>query len=78
MDWYEAQRPGLADAFLQSFEAATAAIAESPFQYQMFGKTTRRAMMPGFPHGLIYEVSDTEITVLACFHPSRNPASWRK
>jgi plasmid stabilization system protein ParE len=77
IDWYDGQRPGLGDAFLRSFQAAAAAIADNPAQYQMFGKSTRRAGLPGFPHGLIYEVSDTEIVILACFHPSRNPVPWR-
>jgi plasmid stabilization system protein ParE len=77
IDWYNGQRPGLGDAFLDSFKAAAAAIADNPLQYQMFGKAARRVGLDGFPHGLIYEVSDTEVVILACFHPSRNPAPWR-
>ena len=77
IDWYDEKRPGLGHAFLQSFQTAAEAIADHPLQYQMFGKTTRRAGLPGFPHGRIYDVSDTEIVILACFHPSRNPAPWR-
>lgn len=77
MQWYDEQRPGLGKEFLDSFRAATASIEENPFQYQLFGKRARRAGLRGFPHGLIYQVSDTTLVILACFHPSRDPMPWR-
>jgi toxin ParE1/3/4 len=77
IDWYNAQRPGYGEVFLQSFQAAAASVAANPMQYQMFGKSVRRVGLRGFPHGLIYNVSDTETVILACFHGSRNPAAWR-
>jgi plasmid stabilization system protein ParE len=77
IDWYNGQRPGHGEVFLSSFQSAAAAIADNPLQYQFFGKSARRARLRGFPYGLIYEISDTEVVILACFHGSRNPAPWR-
>jgi plasmid stabilization system protein ParE len=75
-EWYEAQRPGLGAAFVRVFRATADSVAANPFQYQMFGKVARRASLRGFPHGLIYSVSDEEIVVLACFHGRRDPRVW--
>jgi plasmid stabilization system protein ParE len=77
IDWYNGQRPGYGEVFLKSFQTAAASIADNPLQYQTFGKSLRRVGLHGFPHGLIYDVSDTETVILACFHGSRNPAPWR-
>jgi plasmid stabilization system protein ParE len=74
--WYDAQRPGLGDSFVDSFRDAMTAVAHNPLQYQLFGRRARRAPLREFPYRLVYYASDSEIVVLACFHDSRDPTEW--
>jgi plasmid stabilization system protein ParE len=76
VEWYESRRPGLRDAFVNSFREAMVAIVENPLQYQLRGRRIRRAPVPRFPYGLMYYVSESEIVVLTCFHSSRDPIEW--
>jgi plasmid stabilization system protein ParE len=37
----------------------------------------RRAGVRRFPYGLIFEVQERQILVLACFHGKRDPRQWK-
>ncbi|MEJ2624845.1 MAG: type II toxin-antitoxin system RelE/ParE family toxin [Pseudolabrys sp.] len=76
-DWYDAQDKGLGDELLHAFQAAIESIVSNPSRYQAIHGKARRALLGRFPYALIYTVSDEDITIVSCFHGSRDPKRWQ-
>jgi plasmid stabilization system protein ParE len=75
--WYERERAGLGDEFLQAAQALIARVEENPLAFPLVHRDKRRAVFRRFPYSLIYRVVEVDVFVLACFHGKRNPRSWR-
>ena len=75
--WYERQRPGLGDEFLDAVQAACEGIAAHPTMYPVTHRNTRRALLRRFPYGIFYRVDADLIVVVACMHGSRDPRRWK-
>jgi plasmid stabilization system protein ParE len=75
--WYELQRAGLGDEFLQAAQALVARVADNPLAFPAVHRDRRRAVFHRFPYSLIYRVIEADVFVLACFHGKRNPRAWR-
>lgn len=77
--WYENEMPGLGTRFLAEVSALIERIQENPQQFPVVYKNVRRALLRHFPYALMFVVSQDEaLTVLACFHGSRDPLHWQK
>ena len=77
--WYESNKVGLGEKFLESLDLALNAISSSPFAYKVFFKKKVRAYhLTDFPFTVLYLVESNEIKVIAIFHTSRNPRQWKK
>ena len=74
--WYEGQRAGLGNDFLEVAQATIAAIADRPLMYPVIHRNTRRGLFWRFPYGIYYRVYDDSIVVVACMHARRNPGRW--
>lgn len=77
IDWYEAQAPGLGDAFLLEVVVAVERIVAFPEAWQSLGDDVRRCRLARFPYGLIYAIEDRELLILAVAHLHRKPQYWR-
>jgi plasmid stabilization system protein ParE len=75
--WYEAQAPGLGDAFLLEVLAATDRMVLYPEAWHPLDEGVRRCRLARFPYGLIYAIEDGDILVLAVAHLHRKPDYWR-
>jgi toxin ParE2 len=75
--WYEAQAPGLGDAFLVEVLSAAHRILLYPDAWQSFDATVRRCRLSRFPYALVYAIEGKEILVLAVAHLHRAPDYWR-
>ena len=75
--WYEAQAPGLGDAFLIEVLSAADRISFYPEAWQPLGEGLHRCRLGRFPYGLIYAADDGDILVLAVAHLHREPDFWR-
>jgi len=75
--WYERERAGLGEEFLQAADALVDRLAESPLAFPVVHRDRRRAVFRRFPYSLIYRVIDGDVFVLACSHGKRNPRTWR-
>ena len=75
--WYEAQRLGLGDEFLQAVESGISVIVDQPLASPVVHRQIRRALLKRFPFGLFYVVRSEEILVVACFHVRRDPRRLR-
>ncbi|MHB8549303.1 MAG: type II toxin-antitoxin system RelE/ParE family toxin [Thermoplasmataceae archaeon] len=75
--WYEEQQDGLGHQFLDEALAVVSSVAETPRQYPVVHRKTRRALMRRFPFGVYYQVEDRAVVVLAVLHGSRDPRRWK-
>jgi len=76
--WYEAQRTGLGDEFLQCAGASIASIQRNPRIHSVVHRTVRRALLRRFPYGLFYVVEENAVSVIAILHLSRDPDRWMR
>jgi len=76
--WYESQKPGLGNEFLDMVLEMTCSIEQSPFSYPIVHRDTRRAVLSRFPFALFYIVQGREISVISVMHGSRDPAKWQR
>ena len=77
-DWYEAQRAGLSDEFLEAIDNCLESIARHPLANAIAIKDTRQALVQRFPYSVFYQVTEDAIFIRAVFHNSRKPARWRR
>ncbi|MEO8183566.1 MAG: type II toxin-antitoxin system RelE/ParE family toxin [Deltaproteobacteria bacterium] len=80
MLWYERRGDGLGDALLDAVDAALLKVVEMPFSFPDVAGApeVQRALVAGFPYGLVFVTSDDRITVLAVSHAKRRPLYWRR
>jgi plasmid stabilization system protein ParE len=78
-DWYENEAPGLGPHFRVAVEAVIHRMSTNPRQFPVIHKNVRRALLRRFPYALMFVIdADESLTVIACFHGSRDPAHWQK
>jgi plasmid stabilization system protein ParE len=75
--WYEDQRPGLGQEFLDEALATFAAIAERPLASAAVYGSLRRALLHRFPFGVFYLVDGDGAVVIGVIHGSRHPRRWK-
>jgi len=75
--WYDGERAGLADRFLDDVNRTFARIRERPLQFPAVDDDVRRALFHIFPHAVYFRASDEIVAVLAVLHLRRNPKVWR-
>jgi len=76
-DWYLRQSWRAANGFRENVDAALHTIERNPEQYQVVYRQTRRVLLETYPYALFYVVTSAEVTVISCFHTSRDPNLWR-
>ena len=78
-DWYENEAPGLGRRFREAVDAVVERMSATPRQFPVIYKNVRRALLRRFPYALMFVIeADETLTVIACFHGSRDPAHWQK
>jgi plasmid stabilization system protein ParE len=77
-DWYENEAAGLGRRFREAVDAVVQCIIANPRQFPVVHKNIRRALSRRFPYALMFIVDDATLTVIACFHGSRDPAHWQR
>lgn len=75
--WYETQRPGLGDEFLDELREAERRIGRSPGGFRLIYRGVRRHLLRRFPYQLLYRTMDETIVVLGCLHVRRAPGIAR-
>jgi plasmid stabilization system protein ParE len=78
-DWYEHESSGLGRRFRAAVDAMVQRMSANPRQFPVIYKNVRRALLRRFPYALMFVIeADETLTVIACFHGSRDPAHWQK
>ncbi len=77
-EWYENEVAGLGDRFAEEVQHQLARVSENYRQFNFIWRDARRARCRGFPYGIIFRERSRRIYVIAVFHYSRNPGTWRR
>jgi toxin ParE1/3/4 len=77
--WYEQQREGLGEEFLEALDRARLAVLQNPVTYRIrYKKKVRSFLVDRFPYLLLYVLENKDVNVIAVFHTSRDPEIWKK
>jgi plasmid stabilization system protein ParE len=79
-DWYEDQRPGLADEFLDAISKLLEHVVAEPLSYPLdrFDQRARRALVTRFPYAIVFVVYNDDVRIIAFAHAKRLPDYWIK
>lgn len=78
-NWYENESPGLGRRFLTAVCTVMERMITNPRQFPVIHKDIRRALLRRFPYALYFVIEpDEALTVIACFHGSRDPMHWQQ
>lgn len=72
-DWYETQKPGLGEEFLDELDTVYYKLESHPAYFGKVKKNFRQAALKRFPFVIVYEIIRTEVVVFAVFHTRKNP-----
>ncbi len=78
VDYYNHERAGLGFEFAAEVSAAFERIATFPKAWSPFSRRARRCAVSRFPYGILYQVREDCVLVLAVMHLARDPQSWRE
>ena len=77
--WYENEVPGLGRRFRAAIDAVVERMNGNPRQFPIVYNGIHRALLRRFPYALMFVIeADETLTVIACFHGSRDPARWQE
>ena len=76
--WYETQKPGLGDEFLDCIDEMLNRLSTMPEAYPAVYRDVRRAVVKQFPYAIYYRTVSSRVIVTAIFHSRRNPKSWQR
>ncbi|MBR8837766.1 MAG: type II toxin-antitoxin system RelE/ParE family toxin [Stigonema ocellatum SAG 48.90 = DSM 106950] len=74
--YYDNINPELGNAFLDEVEQTLERIVNFPEAWPKLSDNTRRCRTVGFPYGIVYQVTDQLIIVIAVMHLQRKPNYW--
>ena len=77
-EWYNRQRAGLGNQFVDAVEELFEQIRKDPDFYACTMKSVRRGKIRRFPYVVYYRVLDDRTEVLAVLHGSRDPRVWQR
>lgn len=76
--WYDQQRSGLGEEFLECVDLCVKSIVDSPDSYEIVQEGYHRALVKRFPYAVFYENNEHIVTVYCVFHTSRDPEKWKQ
>jgi plasmid stabilization system protein ParE len=75
--WYEGQRAGLGDQFLEALRELVDRLQDNPQLYGVFRRDIRAAPLRRFPYVVYYRDRGSDILVIAVQHGRRSSRAWR-
>jgi plasmid stabilization system protein ParE len=76
--WYNDQRQGLGQEFLQEIDDVVSRAASHPERYPIVVGHVRKAVARRFPYSVFFRIRADTLVVLAVFHGRRDPEIWRR
>ena len=77
--FYNIQRQGLGLEFAKEVEDTIERIKQNPEAWTTIStsKQARRCLTNRFPYGIIYQIRENTILIVAVMHLSRRPQTWQ-
>jgi hypothetical protein len=75
-EYYEFQQKNLGYRFIQEIKESISRIEFYPLGWQQITKNTRRCLVKNFPYGVIYQIRDNCILIIAIANLHRKPNYW--
>ena len=75
--YYENCQLGLGLEFAEEVYAAVARIAEYPEAWSPMSKNTRRCLVNRFPFGVIFQIKNDILRIIAVANLHRRPGYWK-
>ncbi|MEN9359463.1 MAG: hypothetical protein RL095_998 [Verrucomicrobiota bacterium] len=76
--YYEREKPGLSQSFLNDFERAVSRLRQYPLAWPQYVGTARRILFDRFPYGILYEIRDDMILIGAVMHLKRDAKAFEQ
>jgi len=77
-NWYENRQTGLGGEFYRELARCFEFIIEHPLLATARYRGLRKRKLNRFPYLVVYRATNEGVDVVAVFHGSRNPATWKK
>ncbi len=74
--YFERERAGLGEAFIDAVESRIAEIVEFPDAGTILVGDVRRRLVRRFPYSVLYTIRRDHIRLLAVMHAKRRPMYW--
>ena len=74
--YYNIQSEGLGFEFASEVKKTIERIIQHPEAWTKLSKRTRRCRTNRFPYGVIYQIKEETILIVAVMHLSRDPQTW--
>lgn len=78
VDYYNDQCPGLGYEFAAEINTTMVRIVRFPQAWSKISPRVRRCLTNKFPYGVLYQIRDNTILVVAVMHMKRGPIHWQK
>ena len=75
--YYENMEHGLGKRFLHEFENSINQIKKYPSMWRKLTGKFRRCLIKDFPYGIIYQIREKELLVVAIANLHRKPGYWK-
>jgi plasmid stabilization system protein ParE len=75
--YYNRESEGLGYRFAGEVRRTLSRILQYPQAWPPISERTRRCRTSGFPYGVIYQMRENVILVVAVMHLHRHPDSWK-
>ena len=77
ISYYNTQSEGLGYEFAAEIKRTLGRIAQYPDAWFKLSKRTRRCRTNRFSYGVIYQIREDTLLIVAIMHLSREPESWK-
>ena len=76
--WYDRQRPGLGEEFIQDIDEVVLQAAANPERFPVVFADVRKAVTRRFPYSVFFRIRSAGLVILAVFHGRRDPKVWQR
>ena len=78
INYYEECQVGLGLEFVKEIYSTIQRIIHFPEAWSNLSRNTRRCLSNRFPYGVIYQITENEIFIIAVMQQNREPDYWKK
>ena len=77
IDYYNSESEGLGYRFAAEVRRTIERIIQYPEAWALLSQRTRRCRTNRFPYGVIYQIRENAILIVAVMHLHKHPESWK-